>query len=81
MTKPISCDLHDYLEIACMYKYFVRVELKDKQTLEGKAIDVVAAEGHEYLIIENDQRHNIELTRLVKLKVLTPNAKFSEVNF
>lgn len=76
---PISCDLHDYLEIACLYGYRVRLTLKDRKTLEGKAIDTITtAEKREYLII-GDQW--IELNRIKKLQVLTANAKFSEVVF
>lgn len=76
---PISCYLHDYLEIACLYGYRVRLTLKDRKTLEGKAIDTITtAEKREYLII-GDQW--IELNRIKKLQVLTANAKFSEVVF
>ncbi len=80
-TKPISCDLHDYLEIACMYQYRVKLKLKANQSLEGKALDIATIDKREYLIIEDGERHQIDLTNLVKLQVLTPNAKFSEVNF
>lgn len=81
MTKPISCNLHDFLEIACMYHYQVKIELNDNQSLEGKAMDIVTSFGREYLIIENDKKHSIELNRLVKLKALTANAKFGEIHF
>ena len=81
MTKPISCNLHDYLEIACMYHYQVKIELKDNQLLEGKAMDMVIADGREYLILENDRKHHIELTDLVKMKPITANAKFGEIHF
>ena len=81
MTKPISCNLHDYLEIACMYHYQVKIVLNDNQSLEGKAMDIVNSAGREYLIIENDQKHPIELNRLVKLKALTPNVIFDEIHF
>ena len=81
MTKPISCDLHDYLEIACMYHYQVKIELNDNRSLEGKAIDIVTSGGREYFIIENDQKHQIELNRLVKLKPITINAIFGEIHF
>mgnify|MGYP000812055152 FL=1 len=26
---PIDCDLHDYLEVACLYHYWLRIELTD----------------------------------------------------
>lgn len=75
----VSCELHDYLEIACIYGYQVRLTLKDRQTLEGKAIDTMtSAEKREYLIVDDSR---IELNRIEKLQVLTPHAKFEEVVF
>ena len=79
----ISCELHDYLEIACMYGYRVRLTIKNHQTIEGKAIDTVtSAEKREYLVIDNGhEKHEVELNQLVKMEVLTPNAKFKKVSF
>lgn len=79
----ISCELHDYLEIACMYGYRVKLTLKNHQTLEGKALDTLTtAEKREYLVIGNGhEQPRIELNQLAKMQVLTPNAKFKEVPF
>ena len=79
----ISCELHDYLEIACMYGYRVKLTIKNHQTIEGKAIDTATtAEKREYLVIDNGQKkHEVELNQLVKMEVLTPNAKFKKVSF
>lgn len=81
MTKTLACDLHDYLEIACLYHYAVRLQLKDNLKLEGKALDIVTEDGCEYLVLENDQQHRIDLMRLEKLQVLSPHANFNEINF
>lgn len=35
---PIDCDLHDYLEIACMYHYWLRIELTDGTCFDAKAL-------------------------------------------
>ncbi len=80
-SKPIACDLHDYLEIAGMYRYRVKLTLKDGQTLEGTVIDITTIDKREFLILDADERRQVELTGLTKMKVLTQNAKFSEVNF
>ncbi len=77
----ISCALHDYIEIACMYGYQVKLYLKNGHIIVGKAIDIHTDTGkHEYLIVDNEQQ-KIELSQLAKMNVLTPNAKFSEVVF
>ncbi|MDE2389022.1 MAG: Rho-binding antiterminator [Betaproteobacteria bacterium] len=83
MTQDaISCDLHDFVEVACMYGYQLRLILKNNQIIEGKAIDIVnSPEQQECLVIDSNSRQKIELTRLAKMEVLTPNAKFSEIIF
>jgi Rho-binding antiterminator len=54
----INCELHDYLEIACLYGYRVKLTLKDQQIIEGKALDVLTtAEKREYLMIDNGLEH------------------------
>lgn len=79
---PISCELHDYLEIACLYGYQVKLTLTDQQTLEGKALDTLTtAEKREYLLIDNGEKQQVELGQIKKLQVLTPNAQFTEVVF
>ena len=80
--EVISCELHDFVEVVCMYNYRLKLILKDGQIIEGKAIDIVnTPERRECLVIDGDTRQQIDLTRLSKMEVLTPNAKFSEVIF
>ena len=84
MTQPIiDCELHDFIEVACMYGYQVRLVLKDQQIIEGQAKDIVTtAEKREFLVIENEQgRQQVELLALDKMHVLTTNAKFNEISF
>ncbi|MCW5598500.1 Rho-binding antiterminator [Nitrosomonas sp.] len=84
MTQPIiDCELHDFIEVACMYGYQVRLVLKDQQIIEGQAKDIVTtAEKREFLVIENEQgRQQVELITLDKMQVLTANAKFNEISF
>jgi Rho-binding antiterminator len=80
--NAISCELHDFVEVACMYRYQLKLSLKNNQIIEGKAIDIVnSSEGRECLVIDDDSRQQVELTQLTKMEVLTPNAKFHEVVF
>jgi Rho-binding antiterminator len=66
-----------------MYGYRVRLTIKNHQTIEGKAVHTVTtAEKREYLVIDNGyEQQQIELNQLVKMEVLTPNAKFKKVSF
>jgi Rho-binding antiterminator len=77
----ISCDLHDYIEIACLYGYQVKLTLKDQQSIEGKAVDIITADKREYLLIDNGEQQRVELTQLAKIQMLTPNAQFTEMIF
>ncbi|MGJ0516277.1 MAG: Rho-binding antiterminator [Methylomicrobium sp.] len=79
----ISCDLHDYVEVACMRHYRVELVLKGGEVLEGKALDVITSpEKREFLVIDNGgQKQEIELSQLHKMIALTPNASFNEVEF
>lgn len=79
----ISCELHDYIEVACMYGYQVRLILKDQSTVEGKAKDImIDAEKREFLLLETDSgSQQVELISLDRLQVLTAGARFIEVVF
>tara|TARA_R110002073_G_scaffold125510_1_gene270065 strand:- start:3417 stop:3668 length:252 start_codon:yes stop_codon:yes gene_type:complete len=78
----ISCELHDFIEVVCMYGYQLKLILKNGRIIEGKAIDIITAtEQREYLVIDNGAQQQIELTQLAKIRVITPNAKFNEIIF
>ncbi len=80
----IPCDLHDYVEIACLYGYRVRLKLKNGLIVEGCAQDVTtSAEKREFLVIECYQQwqQHIALDSLAEMRVLTPQAKFKTVYF
>jgi Rho-binding antiterminator len=79
----ISCELHDYIEVVCMYGYQVKLFLQDQSSIEGKAKDILTdAEKCEFLILETRSgSQQVELVLLEKMQILTPNAKFSEVVF
>ncbi|OAI09506.1 transcriptional regulator [Methylomonas methanica] len=77
----IACDLHDYIEIACLYGYQVRLTLKDKRIVEGRALNMMTEEKREFLLLDHNPTEKIALDQLAKLQVLTPNARFTEVIF
>ncbi len=78
----ISCELHDFVEVACMYKYQLRLTLKNGEVIEGKAIDILSVNQQERLVVDDSgEKKQVDLMVLAKMQVLTPNAKFSEVVF
>lgn len=82
-NELISCELHDYIEVVCMYRYLLRLTLKDQSIIEGKARDVITSpDKKEFLLLETDTgEQQIELTMLRKMEVLSPNPQFQEVDF
>lgn len=77
--KPIASRLHDYLEIACLYGYRVKLTLKDGRVVEGKAVDTVTiADKREVLLLDTD---GMEALTLAKLEMPTPGATFTDQAF
>ena len=79
----LHCDLHDYLEIACMYNYRVKLVFKTGATVEGKAMDVKLNDGRKECIsiLVADALMLIVVTDLVSMQARDENPHFSLVNF
>lgn len=80
---PIDCNLYDYVEIACMYRYPVRVATTDGAIATGLAIDtLIDKDKAEYLKLAVDgEERLVRLDTLTALEPLAPNAKFGKVRF
>lgn len=81
----LACDLHDYIEIVCMFHYEVLLTLKDGQAVKGRASTTVRdAQSRECIRLVDCEKScplDVALAHLAHLQVLTPNARFSEVTF
>ena len=83
-TMMISCENHDYIEIACMYRYPVKLTLNSGALIEGVAVDTQRNESKEECIAlksEDGDRLLVVLEDIVKLQVSVKNPHFSEVLF
>ena len=80
---PIDCDLHDYLEIACLYHYWLRIELTDSRCFDAKALTTcTTTDKEEFLLVEHDEdQQTIRLDHLSTITALPPGALFSTVSF
>ena len=77
---PISCNLHDYVEIACIYHYEVRIRTHSGAELVGVAADTETdSEKVEWLLLGADLR--VALDQIATMTTLTPGAKFDTVVF
>mgnify|MGYP001375780969 CR=1 FL=1 len=56
---PVDCDLHDYLEIACLYHYLLRIELTTGEHFDARAVTTcTTADKEEFLLVEYHKRHH-----------------------
>lgn len=79
--QPLNCDLHDFLEIACMRGYRLQVELLEGQGFVARALDMLtAASKKEFLVLQGDTgRQEIRLDRLLAITPLDAGASFGRI--
>ncbi len=86
MSKQIlQCDLHDYLEIACLYAIEVELSLQDGSRLVGTPITTRAnsASGEFLEFRENqaEQQRSIPVLSMVSMRALSTNPHFDKIVF
>ena len=81
--QPISCDLHDHLEIACLYGYDLRLKLLDGSVAEGRAVTTETAPGRvEHLVLLTGSiRTAVPMHEMDSVTALTANEFFSTLRF
>lgn len=90
----ISCDLHDTIEIACMYHFSVELTLKNGECVSGIADTIVIKkevtnkDRQECIrLVDNTQADEkkspllIPLSTLAFMRALTPNSHFNTISF
>ena len=83
--QSIKCDIHDYVEIACLYKIEVKLTLLDGSqqivTPIDTAIDKERAEVLQVRERPQSAYKYIRLTDITKMSATSVNPHFSEVYF
>lgn len=79
----ISCEQQDYVEIACMYNYLIKLTLKSGEKFEGIAFDVKQNKNREECINirVNDIDSMVVLDSISQMEVLVDNPHFKVVTF
>lgn len=79
--QPLACDLYDVIEVACLHRYDLVIELVDGGMLEGQALTTeTSADKHEFLIIRvADERIRLRLDHLQAITAVTEGAQFKRV--
>ena len=71
----ISCSNYDYIEIVCLYRYSVRLQLQSGEVIEGTALDTARnQERQECIKIQvNESKQLVQLDTIVNLEVTVEN--------
>ncbi|MGR7922947.1 Rho-binding antiterminator [Zobellella denitrificans] len=79
----MSCDQHDYLEIACLYRYRIRLTLASGNQLTGIALDTRRdGDRQECLLLGTGGAEQlVRLAELTRMEALTDNPHFRAVDF
>lgn len=79
----ISCNQHDYIEIACMYHYPIKLTLKSGEVIQGTALDTQRNGMKEECIkIESEAvAQLVVLENISSLEVMVTNPHLQRVSF
>ncbi|MDH1441804.1 Rho-binding antiterminator [Pseudomonas sp. GD03721] len=78
--QPLACDLYDYLEIACMHRYQLAIELVDGSHLLGQALTTQTTAKEEFLLIRtSDGEQRLRMDRLLAITPQDADASFGRV--
>lgn len=79
--RPMDCDLHDYLEIACLHRYRLRIELVDGGVVVAQALTTrTATTKEEFLLLRGDDgEREIRLDQLLAITPLDAGSQFGRV--
>lgn len=78
----ISCQQYDYVEIACMYRYPIKLTMKSGNIIEGIAVDTARNKNNEECIkiIMDGNEILLVLDDIAQLKVTQKNPYFNTVS-
>jgi len=79
----MSCEHYDYIEIACMNRYPIKLTLKDGVELVGQACDTgLNAERQECIKVNvQSQEKLVTLQSISSLEVTIKNPHFKSIKF
>lgn len=79
----MTCDQHDYIEIACTFRLPVRLSLAGGERVDGVALDTLYnREREECLRLRTEAgEREVPLASVMVMTAITDNPHFSEVRF
>ena len=81
--KSIACEIHDYVEIACLFGYQVSLKFAQAPTVRGRALTTeTTPDKKEWLLLDmNGAIEKIELSEITSMTAVTPNSHFTTIDF
>ncbi|WP_116474938.1 Rho-binding antiterminator [Zobellella maritima] len=79
----MSCEQHDYIEIACLYKYPITLTLTSGAEIAGIALDTQRNDNREECIKlrVDDAERLVVLASVARMEAGTDNPHFRAVDF
>ena len=79
----ISCQQYDYIEIACMYHYSIKLTMESDTRLQAKALDTARNEDNKECIkvMSDEGERLIVLDEITLLEATHSNPHFQTVSF
>lgn len=79
----LKCDLHDYIEMVCLYHYPLKLTLSSGAVLSGTALTTrYNQQRQECLVIkQNDSEQQVVLEDIALLEVTVQNPHLQQVRF
>jgi Rho-binding antiterminator len=79
---PISCHIHDYIEIACLYSFEIQITLDNGEIIQGQAMTTLTSGKREYLVLKTQHSpQRVELGHIKAMQALTANTHFERIEF
>ncbi|MDX1537061.1 Rho-binding antiterminator [Arsukibacterium sp.] len=79
----LNCDLHDYIEIVCLYHYPLKLTLSSGTELTGTAVTTRYNDNRQECLVirQNDTEQLVLLDQITLLQVTTANPHLQQVRF
>ncbi len=79
----MTCEQHDYIELACVYLYQVNLTLKSGEQVTGQALDTLYNDEREVCLClkQDEELHLVVLDQIASMKACQQNPHFKIISF
>lgn len=80
----MTCEQHDYIELACIYLYQVNLTLKNGDEIKGQALDTLYNDDREVCLClkqNNEELQLVVLDQIQSMSALDQNPHFRSISF